>query len=443
MTNNKGTYHVACDTVESYNIISICAGYGGLDLAVGLAVENARTVCHVEREAQAAAGLASRMEDGSLHEAPVWSDLSTFDGKPWRGLVDCIISGDPCQPNSVAGSQRGAEDDRFLIDQLIRVIKEVRPSRVFRENVTGNADGQLAALIPALEELGYSLAGGIFSAGEVGASHQRERLFIMADAKSIGHRSGRKAGDIPEAHGRQDGKCLSIPAVTSDVVADAECPERRPSEPAGNVANGETAKREEAASWIGASNEKLANPESRVRRLGETERRKPQGHIAGGSGELANANRLGHDLPQRNEAKQSGDRPKNGVFIGDGGDLADASLRRRRGESYDCVTPKQPNQISGRIFAPGPSDVAWQSIVASSPFLAPSLAGLDVAEGSFTQAAFSVGAPDQQKTAKSVFRGVANGLASRVDRLRGAGNGVCSMAGAIAWLSLANHFEGE
>lgn len=284
-----------------YNLLSVCSGVGGLDLAVSIAVRNARTVCHIEREAQAAAVLAARMEEGSLHEAPIWSDLSTFDGKPWRGAVDCVISGDPCQPNSVAGSRLGAQDDRFLIDQLIRVIDEVRPSRVFRENVTGNADGQLAALIPALERMGYSVAAGIFSAGEVGASHRRERLFIMAHNSSEGL-------------------------------------------------------------------ERQIRPEFERGR-----------------------NRLADK----------------------GGDVADAISVRRRPESDDQLTPEQPNQAISYLpyFAPGPNDARWAEIIQEYPSLKPALCTM------------------------------ADGVANRVDELRAAGNGVCSMAGAIAWLSLSAHFE--
>lgn len=165
------------------NVLGLCAGVGGLELGIRIAEPAARGVAYVEREAHACAVLAARMEEGALHPAAIWSDLATFDGKPWRGIVDCLASGDPCQPNSVAGKRRGSDDSRFLIDQVIRIIEECRPDRVFRENVPGNADGQLAALVPALEGLGYRVAAGIFSAGEVGASHRRERLFIMADRR--------------------------------------------------------------------------------------------------------------------------------------------------------------------------------------------------------------------------------------------------------------------
>lgn len=173
------------------NCLALCAGVGGLDLAIRLAVPQTRAICYVEREASAAAALVASMESGRLHPAPVWSDLSTFDARPWRGIVDIVTSGDPCQPNSVAGKRGGADDDRFLIDQVLRIVEECRPLRLFRENVPGNADGQLAALVPALEAMGYRVAAGIFSSAETGNSHRRERLFIMADC--TGGRS-REAG---------------------------------------------------------------------------------------------------------------------------------------------------------------------------------------------------------------------------------------------------------
>lgn len=82
---------------------SICASVGGLDLGVRIARPDARCVAFVEREASAAASLVASMEAGRLHPAAIWSDLRTFDAGEWRGAVDCVLSGDPCQGNSVAG----------------------------------------------------------------------------------------------------------------------------------------------------------------------------------------------------------------------------------------------------------------------------------------------------------------------------------------------------
>lgn len=163
--------------------ISICAGVGGLDLGVRIARPDARCVAYVEREASAAASLVASMEAGRLHPAAIWSDLRTFDAGAWRGAVDCVLSGDPCQGNSVAGKRLGADDDRWLLDRAIECFDQSGAHTFFRENVPGNLAGQLAAAIPALERLGCRIACGIFSAAEAGAEHDRERLFLLANAR--------------------------------------------------------------------------------------------------------------------------------------------------------------------------------------------------------------------------------------------------------------------
>lgn len=162
------------------SILSLCSGVGGLELGIRLALPHARTICHVERESAAAASLVASMEAGWFHPAPVWSDLTTFDARPWRGLVSIIASGDPCQDNSVAGKRAGAEGERFLAPEVVRIAQQCRPDIIFRENVPGNAEGQLHAIVPPLERLGYRVAAGIFSSAETGNTMRRERLFIMA-----------------------------------------------------------------------------------------------------------------------------------------------------------------------------------------------------------------------------------------------------------------------
>lgn len=171
--------------------ISICAGVGALDLGVRIARPDARCVAFVEREASAAASLVASMEAGRLHPAAIWSDLRTFDARAWRGGVDCVLSGDPCQGNSVAGKRLGEADDRWLLDRAIEVYDESGAHTFFRENVPGNLAGQLAVAIPALERLECRIACGIFSASEAGASHRRERFFILADRSHLGHERSR------------------------------------------------------------------------------------------------------------------------------------------------------------------------------------------------------------------------------------------------------------
>jgi len=91
---------------ERQHGLSLCAGAGGIDLGLTIACPGYRTVCYVEREAYAAATLVARMEDKALDPAPLWDDVTTFDGRPWRGAVDILIGGYPCQPFSVAGKVR-------------------------------------------------------------------------------------------------------------------------------------------------------------------------------------------------------------------------------------------------------------------------------------------------------------------------------------------------
>ncbi len=135
---------------------------------------------HVERETYAAATLVARMEDASLDQAVVWDDVATFDGRPWRGAVDIVTAGYPCQPFSVAGKRRGTDDPRHLWPHVARIIGEVEPPFVFLENVAHHLRLGFPEVASGLVGMGYRFAAGLFTAAEVGAPHKRERLFILA-----------------------------------------------------------------------------------------------------------------------------------------------------------------------------------------------------------------------------------------------------------------------
>lgn len=175
---------------EHLNILSICTGGAGLDLGVELAIPSARTVCMVEREGFAVATLASAMEAGILAPAPIWSDARTFDGRAWRGAVDGVIGGIPCQPHSLAGRKRGSHDERDLWSDARRIIVQSRARLALIENVSGMlaaGDDEIAGAERVhrdLCKLGFAVEGGLFKAREVGTSHQRERLFILGVADS-------------------------------------------------------------------------------------------------------------------------------------------------------------------------------------------------------------------------------------------------------------------
>lgn len=137
-------------------------------------------VCYVERDAYAAATLVARMEDKALDQAPVWDDITTFDGRPWRGVVDCITSGLPCQPYSLAGKRLGHGDERALWPELIRIVRECEPAFCFLENVPAFLK-HFGPVWRELRELGFQCGPPLFhSASECGAPHERKRLFVLA-----------------------------------------------------------------------------------------------------------------------------------------------------------------------------------------------------------------------------------------------------------------------
>ena len=166
--------------VDQLNNLSLCSGGGGLDLGLELALGAIRTVCWVEWEAFAIEYLAKAMEHACLGKAPIWTDLRTFDGRPWRGIVDSITAGYPCQPFSISGDRRGQDDPRHLWPHVYRVISEVEPTLIFLENVPGHLTLGFEQVVSDLDSLDYEIAAGLFTAAEVGASQKRERLFIVA-----------------------------------------------------------------------------------------------------------------------------------------------------------------------------------------------------------------------------------------------------------------------
>ena len=167
-------------------ILSLCAGIGGLDLGIELAFPGARTVCFVEREAACCQILASRMEEGRLAPAPVWTDLRTFDGTAWRGRVDLVAAGYPCQPFSLAGKGLAEKDPRHLWPEVRRIIAEARPTFVVLENVQGHVKRGLKQVLLDLHELGLDAEWGVYSASQAGAPHRRNRIFVLAYSRSGG-----------------------------------------------------------------------------------------------------------------------------------------------------------------------------------------------------------------------------------------------------------------
>ena len=126
------------DNTEELRCISLCTGYAGLEMGLKRVVPNLRTVCYVEVEAFACANLVAKIEAGKLDAAPVWTDIKTFDGRPFRKRVHIITAGYPCQGESVAGKRQGKADPRWLWPHIERIIETVQPLWFFGENVSGH-----------------------------------------------------------------------------------------------------------------------------------------------------------------------------------------------------------------------------------------------------------------------------------------------------------------
>ena len=168
---------------ELPTVISFCSGYGGIERGLDLAGVKHRVLAYVEIEAFAIANLVAKMESGQLVPAPIFTDLKTFPAKIFRDCVDIITGGYPCQPFSAAGKRLGTEDPRHLWPYILDHIRSIRPVRCMFENVEGHISLGLREVIGDLEGAGYQATWGIFSAAEVGAPHQRKRVYIMADTR--------------------------------------------------------------------------------------------------------------------------------------------------------------------------------------------------------------------------------------------------------------------
>lgn len=143
-----------------------------------------RTVCAVEIEPYCRKVLLQRQRDGILPWFPIWDDVRTFDGKPWRGIADVVCGGFPCQDISCANPDgKGLDGERSgLWFEMRRIICEIRPRIVFVENSPMLTIRGLGRVLGDLAEMGFNARWGVLGAGHLGAPHKRERIWIFADS---------------------------------------------------------------------------------------------------------------------------------------------------------------------------------------------------------------------------------------------------------------------
>jgi len=161
------------------NELALFAGAGGGILGGHLL--GWRTVCAVEWEQYPASVLCARQNDGLLPPFPIWDDVQTFDGHPWRGIVDVVSGGFPCQDISAAGKGAGIDGERSgMWGEMARIIREVRPKFVFVENSPMLTSRGLGRVLGDLATMGFNARWGVLGASDVGALHQRNRIWIKA-----------------------------------------------------------------------------------------------------------------------------------------------------------------------------------------------------------------------------------------------------------------------
>jgi len=166
------------------NELALFAGAGGGIL--GGKLLGWKTVCAVEINTFCVRRLMQRQNEGHLPSFPIWDDVCIFDGRPWRGIVDVVSGGFPCQDISTAGKGIGIKGKRSgLWEQMARIICEVRPKYTFLENSPALTIRGLGKVLGDLAKMGFDAKWGVFSAGDVGARHERARIWILANSNGI------------------------------------------------------------------------------------------------------------------------------------------------------------------------------------------------------------------------------------------------------------------
>lgn len=165
---------------ESPVILSFCTGMRGLERGLERAIGPLTVSAYVEIEAFIIYNLVRQMESGVVDAAPVWTDIKTFPSERFHGRINWLLGGYPCQPFSVAGLQQGITDPRHLWPYIERAIDIIKPRGCFFENVANHLNIGYREVRQSLERMGYTVKEGIYTAEEVGAPHERKRLFILA-----------------------------------------------------------------------------------------------------------------------------------------------------------------------------------------------------------------------------------------------------------------------
>jgi len=430
------------DITKTITHLSLCSGYEGIGLGLRRVLPNLREIAYVEREGFPVANLVAKMEAGELDAAPVFTDVKTFPYRKFRGCVDILSGGFPCQPFSAAGKRQATEDPRHLFPYIADGIRECQPRICFLENVagiisakTGDGESVLQYVLRELEGLGYRATAGIFSAEEVGAPHQRKRVFIlgMANSEDIG-RGGRTYRNGDDRRGLQEqeaqeqsnlwGEAAGCGRDSRGELGNAK--HMRESQPQGSE--------QDKRGWTQHSSEELGNtadlrlqqPSADSRETSSDQSREergvyePQrasslsrhGSQSQGSQELANSNHEGLEGYQRHSSSEQGEPIQEDTWAAGG--------------------TRWPAR-------PGEPQHEWEEprVVADSSMPGSSRQQQHGNEWPNKEEAARSGSCDKRQAEPQLGR-TPNGSSGRVDRLRLLGNGVVPATAAKAFITLIN-----
>lgn len=405
--------------------IELCAGVGMLGEGFAAALRHLgighRTLCYVEREAPAAAQLAALMEAGALHPAPIWSDLLTFDGDRWRGKVDCIVAGFPCQDLSIAGRRAGLDGKRsgLFFDILdladhcgawLLSLENVSAIATATASVVDEEEGELderaaARVVGELADRGWDAEWLTLSASDVGASHGRARWFCLAWRREAEY----LAGSAAVAHAGLQHQQLQQWADGAE-----------PARAGGRLANAIPAGRRSAQGADATGQPRVGEQGSA--RSGECSRDavgRPE--FVGGAVALAPSHGRNEGRAESGREQGRPDAAERGCAVADTSRTGLQGREQRRARSghgggQEAHGPASELRGALPLFAPGPADPAWAGILACRPDLAPAT--------------------------EPGIRMLADGMALLVDesrshQLRQVGNGVVPLQAGLAFVVLA------
>jgi len=396
------------DTTKTITHLSLCTGYEGIGRGLRAVLPNVREVAYVEIEAFAVANLVNKMEEGRIHPTPIYTNLKTFPYRKFRGGVDILSGGFLCQPFSSAGKQKATEDPRHLFPFIAEGIRECQPRVVLLENVegilsckTGEGEPVLKYVGRTLEELGYTVEIGIFSAKEVGFPHERKRVFIVGVSNTeIERCRGWQSGDDSNREWIQESAKAEQSNVRSKAKGCSRDDARR--ELGHTIHDGST-----AAEGLRSESAPCTGSEERQKQTKQPERASEQGISSSiqGCKELVNTTSIGWDETIGTEWSKNVEQPSAKLVNTDCEGSQGFSERQERNSSDPWQTSKwMAAEVPAR---PNKTQHEWE---------APRVITKGVSE--------------------CRLGGATDGFTNRVDRLRLLGNEVVPQTAAKAFVTL-------